>query len=132
MEVDIAVMSPMSNSVISFIDVLCSFFVQINAIEKRMHKVLQPVSTVESAHPYVYEVKDSVTITSKGAESFQVVQSLNSKFPPMEFLRAIKFINPHNGAELMRITDSGAIAPTTILQVKDELRVEFEYNDLKK
>lgn len=30
MEVDIAVMSPVANSVIGFIDVLCSFFVEIN------------------------------------------------------------------------------------------------------
>ena len=58
MEVDIAVMSPVSNSVINFIDVLCTYFVEIKAIEKKMDKILHPTFTVESAHPYIYEVME--------------------------------------------------------------------------
>lgn len=62
MEVDIAVMSPVSNSIISLIDVLCGFFVQIKSIEKSMDKMLKPTFVVESSHPYIYELKEPVTI----------------------------------------------------------------------
>jgi hypothetical protein len=72
MEVDVAVMSPVSNSVIAFIEILCKFFTEINSIEKDIVKVLQPTFCIETSHPYVYELKESVTITCKGAESFFV------------------------------------------------------------
>ncbi len=37
-----------------------------------MDKILKPTFVVESSHPYTYEVKDPVTISCKGAESFKV------------------------------------------------------------
>ena len=54
MEVDIAVMSPVSNSIITLIDILCGFFTEIKAVEKSMDKVLKPTFVVESSHPYTY------------------------------------------------------------------------------
>lgn len=72
MEVDIAVMSPVSNSVISFIDELCQFFVDINTIEKDLKKVLKPTFIVESTHPYIYQLKEPVRIVCKGAETFTI------------------------------------------------------------
>ena len=59
-----------------------------------MEKVLKPTFIVESDHPYIYSVKDSVTLTCKGAESFKVTYSSASKFPPMEFMKAIRIVNP--------------------------------------
>ena len=75
MEVDIAVMSPISNSIIALIDVLANYFVEIKEMEKSMEKVLKPTFVVESAHPYVYEMKERVVVACKGAESFKVVYS---------------------------------------------------------
>ena len=62
MEVDIAVMSPVSNSIIKLIDVLSGFFVEIKGIEKSMDKVLKPTFIVESNHPYIYQIKEPGTI----------------------------------------------------------------------
>ena len=95
MEVDVAVMSPVSNSVVHFIDVLCHFFVEVNAIEKKMDKLLKPKFYVESPHdPFIYEITDPVFIECKGAECFKVTYSSMSKFPTSDFLRAIRFISP--------------------------------------
>lgn len=54
MEVDVAVMSPVSNSIITLIDGLSSFFVEIKAVEKSMEKVIKPTFVVETSHPYSY------------------------------------------------------------------------------
>jgi hypothetical protein len=75
MEVDIAVMSPVANSVIKFIDVLCTYFTEIKAVEKKMDKILHPTFTVESSHPYTYEVMEPVRIQCKGADSFKCTYS---------------------------------------------------------
>ena len=75
MEVDIAVMSPVSNSIITLIDVLCGFFTEIKAVEKSMDKVLKPTFVVESSHPYTYQLREPVVIQCKGAESFKVSYS---------------------------------------------------------
>lgn len=96
MEADPAVLAPISNSVINFIDNLCAFFGAVREQEKSMEKVLKPTFIVESAHPYIFELKDTVTITCKGAESFKLKYSAQSKFPPMEFLKAIRVVNSSN------------------------------------
>lgn len=57
MEADPGVMSPISNSVIEFIDHLCNFFEEVNQQEKSMEKILKPTFTVESTHPYTFEMK---------------------------------------------------------------------------
>jgi hypothetical protein len=57
MDTDPAVMSPISNSIISFIDVLCLFFEEVNLREKSMEQILKPTFTIESSHPYVFEIK---------------------------------------------------------------------------
>ena len=104
MEVDVAVMSPASNSIIHFIDVLCGFFVDIKAAEKSMDKILKPTFVIESSHPYTYELKEPVVINCKGAESFKVTYSSQSKFPPMDFLKGIRVVNPHTLVDVHRYT----------------------------
>jgi hypothetical protein len=96
MEVDIAVMSPVSNSITSLIDVLCNFFTEINSTEHAMEKILKPTFIIESTHPYVYEVREPVKVQCKGAEGFKVSYSSASKFPPMDFMRGIRIVNPSN------------------------------------
>ncbi len=104
MEADPAVMSPISNSIIGFIEILCEFFEDVNAKEKTMEQVLKPTFIVESAHPYVFEIKAPVKITCKGAESFKVRYSSQSKFPPMEFLKTIRVVNLATSQDLIRIS----------------------------
>ena len=131
MEVDVAVMSPVSNSIISFINVLCEFFVEIKSQEKSMEKVLKPVFIVESTHPYVYEMREPVTVVCKGAESFKITYSGASKFPPMDFMKGIKAVDPSTNKDLHRISSETA-SGNWVFESKDEIKIEFEYSDLKK
>jgi hypothetical protein len=96
MEIDSAVMSPISSSITAYIDVLCDFFEDVKKQEKTMEQVLNPTFIVESSHPYIFEIKQPVLISCKGAESFKVKYSNQSKFPPQEFLKAIRFVNYSN------------------------------------
>ena len=132
MEVDISVMSPVSNSVINLIEILASYFVDINTIETNLKKVLNPTFVVESSHPYTYEIKEPMKVTCRGAESFTVNYSYNSKFPPMDFMRAIRIINPSNNNDLLRVSNDTTNLPTQTLIIKDELELIFEYTDIKK
>lgn len=132
MEVDIAVMSPVSNSIIALIDVLCGFFVEIKGIEKTMDKILKPTFVIESSHPYVYQVRDPVVVQCKGAESFSLTYSSSSQFPPMDFMKAIKIVNPQTNAELYRISSETSTHNQEVIESKDEMNIEFEYNDIKK
>ncbi len=93
MDIDASVMSPISNSIISFIEILCEFTTEVNAREKTMDQVLKPTFIVESSHPYVFELKQPVVISCKGAESFKVQYSSKSKFPPLDFMKAIRVVN---------------------------------------
>ena len=132
MEVDVAVMAPASNSIISFIDVLCSFTVEIKAVEKSMEKALHPTFVVESSHPYVYELKAPVVISCKGAESFWVTYSAQSKFPPMDFFKAIRVVNVQTQQDLLRISSDTTTHTAIECEAKDEVRIEFDYADVKK
>jgi hypothetical protein len=75
MEIDPAVMSPISNSIIGLIDVLCTYFEDVKKQEKTLEQILNPTFTVESSHPYIFEVKPTVLVSCKGAESFKVKYS---------------------------------------------------------
>jgi hypothetical protein len=97
-----------------------------------LKKVLKPTFTVESTHPYTYEIRNPVRIVCKGAETFTVNYAYASKFPPLDFLRVIKIIDPSNGNELLRISNDTNNMDNQHLLVKDELEVVFEYSDLKK
>ena len=132
MEIDVSVMSPLANSVITLIDELCQFFTKINATEGDLKKILKPNFIVESTHPYIYEIRDPVKITCKGAETFTVNYSYSSKFPPMEFLRTIRLVDPSNGNDLLRISNDTSSLNNQIIVVRDELDVIFEYTDIKK
>ena len=133
MEVDVAVMSPASNSIIHFIDVLCIFFTQVKSTERHMDKILKPIFVVESSHPYTYELKEPVEITCKGAESFKVTYGSQSKFPPMEFMKGIRIVNPHNKLDAHRYSsDSNTAGNTVIVDSKDHIVIEFDYADIRK
>mmetsp|Transcript_9492 Transcript_9492/g.9038 ORF Transcript_9492/g.9038 Transcript_9492/m.9038 type:complete len:322 (-) Transcript_9492:565-1530(-) len=133
MEVDVAVMSPVSNSVVHFIDVLCTFFVEVTAIEKKMDKLLKPKFFVESSHnPYIYELSDPVLIECKGAECFKVSYSALSKLPPNEFMRAIRFIDPNTQNILYQVSGDTTSHASQQLLVRDQVEVTFEYTDIKK
>lgn len=100
-------------------------------MEGDLKKVLKPTFTVESHHPYVYEVQQSVTITCKGADTFYINPSMQTKFPPMDFLRAIRVINPATGEEIYRLTNDSSTAPQTLV-AKDQIEFIFDYIDIKK
>ena len=93
---------------------------------------MKPNFVVESSHPYIYEVMDPVRISCKGAETFTVNYSYQSKFPPMEFLRTIRLVNPQTGEDLLRITNDTNNLSNKVLVVQDEIEVVFEYTDIKK
>jgi hypothetical protein len=57
MEIDPAVMSPIANSIIGVIDVLCNYFEDVKKEEKTLEQILNPTFIVESSHPYTFEVK---------------------------------------------------------------------------
>jgi hypothetical protein len=103
MEIDTGVMSPISSSIISFIDVLADFFQEVKVQEKSMEQILKPTFLVESAHPYIFELKQPVLISCKGAESFKIKYSAQSKFPPMEFMKSIRVVNYSNQLDLLKI-----------------------------
>lgn len=132
MEADPGVMSPVSNSVIAFINGLVDFFQEVNSQEKCMEKILKPTFVVESTHPYTFEVRASHNIACKGAESFKLKYSKQSKFPPMEFLKSIKFVNPATGFDLLKISSDTANHDEVTVECKDEIEVQYEYSDLKK
>jgi hypothetical protein len=67
----------------------------------------------------------------KGAESFQVKFGVQTKLPPLDFIRAIRFVNPYNNIDLHRVTDNSSLELRT-LYIKDELNIEFEHSDLRK
>ena len=132
MEADPAVMSPVANSVIGFIEVLCGFFKEVNSHEKTMEQVLKPTFVVESAHPYVFELKAPVTITCKGAESFKLKYSSQSKFPPMDFMKAIRVVNQQSQIDLLRISSDTTNYTEQIIESKDAIEIQFDYADIKK
>ena len=123
MEIDTGVMSPISSSIISFIDVLADFFQEVKVQEKSMEQILKPTFVVESAHPYIFELKQPVLISCKGAESFKIKYSAQSKFPPMEFMKSIRVVNYSNQLDLLKIASDSKNYTQQSLDCKDEIEV---------
>jgi len=132
MEVDIGVMSPVAGSVISLIEQLCDYFKELKVQEDNLSKLLKPSFVIESYHPYIYELKEPQRIVCQGAERFKLNYVSSSQFPPMEFLRAIRFVDPFNKNELTRIIQETTSADINEIIVKDEFEVQFDYLDIKK
>jgi hypothetical protein len=87
---------------------------------------------VESTHPYTFEIKQKQTITCKGAETFKLKYSAQSRFPPMDFLKCIKFVNPATGIDLHKISSGTNNHNEVTVECKDQIEVQFEYADIKK
>jgi hypothetical protein len=87
---------------------------------------------VESSHPYIFEVKPTVLVSCKGAESFKVKYSSQSKFPPQEFLKSIRVVNYSNQMDLLKISNDTTNYTTVICDSKDDIEIQFDYADLKK
>lgn len=97
-----------------------------------MEQVLKPTFVVESAHPYVFEIKAPMTISCKGAESFKLKYSSQSKFPPMDFMKAIRVVNAASGIDLFRISSDTVTVNDQVIESKDEIEIHFDYADIKK
>lgn len=93
--------------------------------------MLKPTFTVESTHPYTYNVQTPIRITCKGAETFHINPAMSIKFPPMDFLRAVKIINTVTGEEIYRHSNDSSNSSQTLI-IKDEIEFVFEYIDIKK
>ena len=50
----------------------------------------------------------------------------------MDFLKAIRVMNPQSNIDLYRISSETTTYTTQIIESKDEMKIEFEYSDIKK